>query len=52
MQYACIIDGAGGCLYVALDNDYIDKDEFRLAYELAGEVRRLVGGLIKYLKPK
>jgi four helix bundle protein len=40
------------CLYVALDNDYISKDEFKTVYELAGEARSLVGGLIKYLKKK
>ena len=38
------------CLYVALDNDYISQTDFASAYELAGESRRLVGGLIKYLK--
>ena len=40
------------CLYVAFDNKYIDQAEFDRAYGLAGEARRLVGGLIKYLKSK
>ena len=40
------------CLYVALDNEYISKEEFKHAYDLAGDARRLVGGLIKYLKSK
>lgn len=40
------------CLYVALDNEYISQTEFKHAYDLAGEARRLIGGLIKYLKTK
>ena len=40
------------CLYVAFDNEYISKDEFELAYGLAGEARKIIGGLIKYLKTK
>ncbi len=40
------------CLYVALDNEYISEEEFKDAYDLSGETRRLVGGLIKYLKTK
>lgn len=38
------------CLYVALDNEYIDKAEFDIAYGLAAEARKLTGGFIKYLK--
>ncbi len=38
------------CLYVALDNAYIDPDEFNVAYGCAGDVKKLIGGLIKYLK--
>ncbi|MDA7615196.1 four helix bundle protein [Akkermansiaceae bacterium] len=40
------------CLYIALDNEYVGKEEFKEAYDLAGEARRLIGGLIKYLKTK
>jgi four helix bundle protein len=40
------------CLYVALDNGYISDIEFRHAYDLASEVKRLIGGFIKYLKSK
>lgn len=40
------------CLYVAHDNEYISEEEFKHAYDLSGEARRLVGGLIKYLKSK
>ena len=39
-------------LYVTLDNDYISEEEFKDAYDLSGETRRLVCGLIKYLKTK
>lgn len=38
------------CLYAALDNAYIDQDEFNAAYGCAGDVRKFIGGLIKYLK--
>jgi four helix bundle protein len=38
------------CLYIALDNDYIRQEEFSDAYRTAAEARKLIGGLIKYLK--
>lgn len=38
------------CLYVAMDNDYIDHHEFKTAYDCAEDARKLIGGLIKYLK--
>ena len=38
------------CLYVALDNNYINSEEFADTYRMAGEARQLTGGLIKYLK--
>ena len=38
------------CLYVALDVGYIEDEDFKAAYDLAMETRRLIGGLIKYLK--
>lgn len=40
------------CLYVALDNAYIDESDFKLAYSVASEAKRLIGGFIKYLKSK
>ena len=43
-------------LYVALDQGYINKDEFEKIYEQADKVQRQVSNLIKYLnstlKPK
>ena len=38
------------CLYVALDQEYIGKDEFQTAYTLGGKVRKIIDGLIRYLK--
>lgn len=40
------------CLYVALDNAYIAEDDFKRAYAMADEAKRLIGGFIKYLKSK
>ena len=37
-------------LYVALDESYISEDEFREAYDLAGETRACTKGFIKYLQ--
>jgi len=37
-------------LYVALDQGYIDDSEFRLLTELAQEIARLIGGLVRYLR--
>ncbi|MHB9036468.1 MAG: four helix bundle protein [Armatimonadota bacterium] len=39
-------------LYVALDMDYIEKESFREAYELADKATRMIGKLMSYLKPK
>jgi four helix bundle protein len=43
-------------MYVALDQGYINKDEFDKIYEQADKVQRQVSNLIKYLnstlKPK
>ncbi|MFC7338077.1 four helix bundle protein [Haloferula chungangensis] len=36
-------------LYVALDQDYIDSDQFQQLYELAAQTRSKVGGFIAYL---
>ena len=37
-------------LYRALDNKYIDQNEFQNAYDLADEVGKLIRGLINHLK--
>ncbi len=40
-------------LYLALDRKYISQDELTLAYNLATETKKLINGLIAYLrKPK
>jgi four helix bundle protein len=36
-------------LYVALDQGYINQDEFRELYDQATTVSRLIGGFINYL---
>ena len=40
------------CLYVALDNAYINESDFKRAYAIADEVKKIIGGFIKYLKSK
>ena len=37
-------------LYVALDQQYIDQQEFAVLSNLATEISRMISGLIKYLK--
>jgi four helix bundle protein len=37
-------------LYVALDQSYITKDEFDALRELTGSTKRIIAGLMKYLK--
>jgi four helix bundle protein len=37
-------------LYVALDNEYITKEEFQKLFDLAINASRIIGGLIRYLK--
>lgn len=37
-------------LYVALDLDYINSEEFKRLYDEADQVARLISGFIKYLK--
>ena len=37
-------------LYVALDQEYIEKAKFDTVYALADEVKKLVGGLIQSLE--
>ena len=37
-------------LYLALDRDYINQDELALAYNLATDTKRLINGMIGYLR--
>ena len=37
-------------LYLALDRRYISQDDQKTTYNLAVEVKRLINGLINYLK--
>ncbi len=37
-------------LYLALDQGYITGDELRVAYALAAETKRLINGMIAYLR--
>lgn len=41
------IKGSSGS---AMDNDYITEEEFQLAFNLADEVGKLIGGLMSHLK--
>lgn len=38
------------CLYVAVDQKYIGTDEFQNVYNLCGKTRKIIDGLIRYLK--
>ncbi len=38
------------CLYVALDQKYISEDEFQSAYNHCKKIRKIIDGLIRYLK--
>jgi len=37
-------------LYIALDQKYVDARNFKCLYEQAGEVGRMLSGLVKYLR--
>jgi len=37
-------------LYVALDQGYVSEDRFQELQQLTGTTKRLIGGLVKYLK--
>ncbi len=41
---------AQNCLYVALDQNYIAGNGFRSAYDHCTKVRKIIDGLIRYLK--
>jgi len=38
------------CLYIALDQNYILKKEFSSTYKHCEKVRKIIDGLIRYLK--
>ena len=54
VQFLAISKGSAGetrsQLYRAFDNGYISKEEFQEAYNLADEVGKLTGALMKHLK--
>jgi four helix bundle protein len=37
-------------LYLALDADYVTSEEMKRAYDLAVEVKKLINGMLKYLR--
>ncbi len=53
-QFLAIAKGSAGevkaQLYVALDQEYICKEEFDRLFVLATEIGRLIGGLMNYLR--
>ena len=54
MQFLAIAKGSVGeleaQLYVALDQSYINEEEFVCLKRLASSTKRLIGGLISYLR--
>lgn len=38
------------CLYIAHDQNYIDDDEFKTTYKQCETIRKIIDGLIRYLK--
>jgi four helix bundle protein len=38
------------CLYIALDQNYISEDDFQNAYDQCAKTRKIIDGLIRYLK--
>jgi four helix bundle protein len=38
------------CLYIAFDQTYISDNEFQNSYDHCAKVRRIIDGLIRYLK--
>lgn len=37
-------------LYIAMDQEYITADEFKISEQLANSTKRLIAGLMKYLR--
>jgi len=54
IQFLAVAKGSVGevmsQLYVAFDQNYITKSQFKQLYNLASETSKLIGGLMKYLK--
>ena len=54
IQFLAIAKGSAGevrsQLYVALDQDYLAKDQFRILSDAALEVSRMISGLMSYLR--
>ncbi len=54
IQFLSIAKGSAGeiqaQLYVALDERYLTSTEFKEAYALADETKRIIGGLMRYLQ--
>lgn len=40
------------CLYIAIDQDYINNTSFDKLYAQSDKVRKIIDGLIRYLKSK
>ena len=38
------------CLYIALDQEYISKEAFQNTYDHCTKIRKIIDGLIRYLK--
>jgi len=38
------------CMYIALDQNYISENEFQNTYDHCAKVRKMIDGLIRYLK--
>ncbi len=38
------------CLYIALDQKYISAEEFQSTYDHCAKIRKIIDGLIRYLK--
>jgi four helix bundle protein len=38
------------CLYVALDQEYINEEDFEASYTQCKKIRKMIDGLIRYLK--
>lgn len=54
IQFLCFAKGSAGelqsQLYVALDQRYISEEEFKSLRAIAESTKRLIGGLLTYLR--